>query len=359
MNRANYKNFRNKVISNIPEWEKLSWREKINKFRQYVKDDLKYILSADFWVRKSDFLFLKDENEDLSGDKIFNLLRANLGNQFWIRATAKKYARKRLGLPSWHSWSEWTNMRQINDDNKYIHFYTGNKRSEERAIKMWYWVDEMLKNTMKSTVEQYAKNHNWNTFSTLVKKGLYQKNDLPILYIFWLSDIYDFRDRYEWSFAFHDGNYTFFEWSLTQRMLKMRRDSIKIDPEFIFSVSYEEYLEIDRKVRKMIKTNFYSIRKSVLDRKDEFSDFWDDYKWWINERVWLQKAFLDEIPESERLNRITKKDLSKIEENPKLLSELSLRASTIIAIWHYYDKTIYKEFSSLIWNKMKYKLEMT
>lgn len=357
MNRNNYRNYRNQVIEHISNWEKLSWREKILRFREFVKSNLIAILEWESNLKKSDFVFLKDKNEDLSSDKLFESIREYFTYQFWIRATAIKFHKRWKLIPSWFSWSEWTEFNEnMSSDNRVIHFYSWNEESKNRAIDFWYWVDELLKNTIRSCIEQYSRKHSWNSYWVLSKKWVYQKGDMPILYIFWISDIFNFKDRYKWSFAFHNRNYTFFEWSITQRLLKMRPNAINIDKSFIFNVSYEEYLEIDKKVREQIRLNYNSIKQTAINRKEEHElEADENHRLWLNSTAKLQNAFIWEIPENLKFQTITKKDFSLIKENE--LSRISESAYITLAIWHYYDEMVYKDFSELIWGKVKSRVD--
>lgn len=341
MNHQPLSAFSNWIENRLSVWKKLPRKRKAKIFEQNTKKKISTIL--------------EEKNiECLSTDSIFNSILTKTGYQFCLRATVSEYTKWKY-LPSWDSWTDWTHLSDIpNFDNSSIHFYTWNTASYERAIEGWYWVDEILKNTIRSCIEQYARNHFGKTFETLSKHGLYQKENLPVLYIFWASEDIIFKDRYKWFFAFHEDKPTFYESSITQRIIKSYPNTITINPDFIFRISYEEYLEINKKVRAQIIANYDNIIREVSDKKYTLKDTENPkFRLFINGVNKFQKAFENEINTEHKVKQLTLKEEKILKEKDEELLRVFINAQKIIAVWNFYDKHIYEEFSELMWMKVK------
>lgn len=154
------------------------------------------------------------------------------GFPFGIRATAQQFQRNDGYVPSGT-----TDMEGVGEGSGVTHFFIV---SEQAVQQHGEHTREVLENTIKKAVIDYAAGHAMRSYSHFARDGRYQQQDLPVLYFFPMQHYAG--DKYGGRFAHFRGQPTFLE--------AYSRDAMPCPTSGVSTITFKEHACIDWQARQ-------------------------------------------------------------------------------------------------------------
>ncbi len=162
MTPKKYRNFRNEIIEKLSVWKNLSWRQKIEEFRSFVKANVSIILNGNKSVQFSDLKFMKSVESVNSLHQSIHLVDFDL-----------EYFKKL----EWENW--WNALNKNNCSNQ--RYFSVLWADWEKLGIIWVYDANVEYDEINVSHTVVDPEYRWMWFSGKFKDLLMDTLDLPFL----------------------------------------------------------------------------------------------------------------------------------------------------------------------------------